>query len=259
MDNYRKLGLYLSIFFAIVLAPKHLNAQRNVSDSTIGAVWFGVQYGGGFTAGDLADRYGYMNHLGFIAGYKTKQNWVYGLDANFMFGNNVRMTGIFDHLVDSKGNITDINGDIAIVRALPRGVYANATVGKIFPIWSPNPNSGLYVNFGAGYLLHRLRVETQDHVVPQLELDYRKGYDRLTVGANIKQFVGYAYMANQGAANFYGGLWAQQAFTYNQRTINFDQPDVPVSTDLRLDLQFGFKVGWLIPIYKRQPKEFYFN
>ena len=47
--------------------------------------------------------------------------------------------------------------------------------------------------------------------------------------------------------------------TKNRRTINFDEPDVPVSTELRLDVQVGFKLGWVIPIYKRQPKDFYFN
>ena len=66
-------------------------------------------------------------------------------------------------------------------------------------------------------------------------------------------------MANQGALNFYAGFYAQQGFTYNQRDIFFDQPDVPVSKEMMIDLQYGFKVAWLIPIYKRVPKEYYFN
>ena len=250
-----KYILFYSIFFSVLTSF----GQRNMADSTIGATWLGAQYGANFTAGDLADRYGFMNHIGFFAGYKTKRNWIYGLDANFMFGNDVRLSGLFDHLTDASGNITDINGDIAVVRVLARGVNVNATVGKILPILNPNPNSGIYVNIGIGYLLHRLRVETQDHVVPQLELDYKKGYDRLTIGPNTSQFLGYAFMADQGAVNFYGGLYAQQGFTRNQRTINFDTPNVPVSTDIRVDMQFGLKIGWLIPIYKRQPKEFYYN
>lgn len=207
----------------------------------------------------MADRFGYLNHVGIFAGYKDKKNWVYGLEGNFMFGDSVALTGLFDHLTDSKGNITDINGDIATVRVLSRGLYINGVIGKILPILSPNPNSGIYVNLGVGYFLHRLRIETQDHVVPQIELDYKKGYDRLTTGANLTEFVGYAFMADQGAINFYGGIYAQQGFTYNRRTINFDQPEIPVSTSMRIDLQFGFKVGWLIPVYQRQPKEFYFD
>ena len=32
-----------------------------------------------------------------------------------------------------------------------------------------------------------------------------------------------------------------------------------VSKEMMIDLQSGFKVAWLIPIYKRVPKEYYFN
>lgn len=252
--------LITSLLFAcFMLISTHSNAQRNVSDSIIPSTWLVVQYGGCVPEGDLADRYGFMNHVGLFAGYKTQKNWVFGLDAAYMFGGQVRMPGVFDHLIDSNGNITDQNGDIAIVRTMPRGFYANATVGKVIPVLSPNPNSGIYVNFGVGYLLHKLRVETQDHVVPQIELDYRKGYDRLTTGVNTSQFIGYTLMANDSPINFFAGFYAQQGFTYNRRTINFDTPDIPVSTDLRLDLQFGFKVGWMIPVYQRQPKEYYFD
>lgn len=247
------------VFACCLLVTPSTHAQRNSADSIIPSTWLTVNYAGGFTSGDLADRYGYLSHIGFFAGYKTKKNWVFGLDAAYMFGSQVRMTGVFDLLVDSHGNITDQNGDIAIVRALPRGFYANAVVGKVLPILSPNPNSGIYVNFGVGYLLHKMRVETQDHVVPLLELDYRKGYDRMTTGINTSQFIGYTLMANESPINFFAGFYAQQGFTYNRRTVNFDTPDVPVSTELRLDLQYGFKVGWMIPIYQRQPKEFYFD
>ena len=102
-----------------------LHGQRNVKDSAIATPWIGVHYGGNFPSGDLSDRYGYLNHIGIMAGYKTAKQLYLGLDANFMFGNQVKMTGLFDHLVDSQGNITDINGDIAIVLVMPRGFNTN--------------------------------------------------------------------------------------------------------------------------------------
>ena len=236
-----------------------LHGQRNVKDSAIATPWIGVHYGGNFPLGDLNDRYGYINHIGVMAGYKTAKQLYVGLDANFMFGNQVKMTGIFDHLVDSQGNITDINGDIAIVLVMPRGFNANLSIGGLWPVWGSNKNSGIFVHGGAGFLLHHMRIETQNQVIPQLELDYKKGYDRLTTGINIHQFIGYSFMADGGFYNFYGGLYAQQGFTKNRRTIFFDQPTTPVSTDLRLDLQVGFRLGWFIPIYKRKPKDFYYN
>jgi hypothetical protein len=176
-----------------------------------------------------------------------------------MFGNQTRMTGLFDQLVDENGNITDINGDIAMVLVYPRGVNTNFSFGKLFPVLSPNSNSGILFHVGAGYLLHRLRIETNDQVVPTLELDYKKGYDRLTTGINFHQFLGYSFLANSGAWNFYGGFYFQQGLTRNRRTIFFDQPDVPVSTKTRLDVQYGFRVGWYIPFYRRMPKDYYID
>jgi len=245
--------------FILLFSNLTLLAQRNVKDSIISTPLVAVQYGAMWPGGDLADRYGYMSHVGFSAGFKTKKNWYFGSDANFMFGNRIKMTGIFDHLVDSFGNITDVNGDTAIVMVFSRGVHANLAFGKIIPIWSPNKNSGILIHAGAGYLLHRLRIETQEQVVPQLELDYKKGYDRLTTGINFHQFVGYSFMANGGYLNFYGGFYIQEGLTRNRRTIFFDQPDVPVSMDLRLDLQYGLRIGWYIPFYKRLPKDYYYN
>ena len=234
-------------------------SQRNVKDSIIGTPWVGVHYGANWTSGDLADRFGFINHIGAIAGYKTSRNWFWGIDGNFMFGNQVRMTGIFDNLVDSYGQINDINGDAGQVLALARGFNVNLAIGKVVPVLSLNRNSGLFFHVGAGYLLHKLRIETQENVIPQIELDYRKGYDRLTTGINTHQFAGYAFLSNKGLINFYGGFYAQQGFTRNKRDVFFDQPDIPVDKSLRTDMQIGLKLGWFIPIYKRQPKDFYFN
>lgn len=251
------IKIITSILFGLVTLQSM--AQRNVRDSSIATPWVGVHYGICDTEGDLAKRHGIFHQVGFYAGYKTKHNWIYGIDASYLFGNDVRTSGLFDHLVDSKGNITDINGDIAIVLVYSRGLSVDANIGKIIPVLSPNKNSGLYFNVGAGYLAHKIRVETQDQVIPQLELDYRKGYDRLSSGLNTQQLIGYAFMSNQGFVNFYAGFYCQQGYTYNRRTIFFDQPEIPVSKDMMIDIQYGIRFSWLIPIYKRQPKDFYFN
>jgi len=252
----KSIILFLSF---ISLLSFNSNAQRNFRDSIVSSPLVIIQYGLNWTAGELATKHGLLNHLGLFIGYKTNKNWTFGLEGNFIFGNDVRVNNLFDHLLDSKGNITDINGDIAKVRVLSRGIHVNILAGKIFPIFNSNKNSGIYINTGIGFLSHKIRVETQDHVVPSLELDYRKGYDRLTTGLNTHQFIGYSFMADQRALNFYAGLYSQQGYTYNKREIFFDQPNTEVSKDIMFDIQYGFKVGWVIPIYKRLPKEYYFN
>jgi hypothetical protein len=247
------------LFGLLLVNSLLLSAQRNVKDSVISTPWIGLQYGLIAPGGDLKERFGTLNHLGVMAGYKTNRNWVLGLDGNFIFGDQIKVNSLFSHLIDSYGNITDINGEVALVLVTARGFNVNLMIGKVFSIAGPNSNSGIYVHGGLGYMQHKMRVETQDQVIPTLELTYRKGYDRYTTGLNFHQFIGYAFMANKGFVNFYGGFYCSQGLTYNRRDIFFDQPTVPVSTAQRLDLQYGIKLGWFIPIYERKPKDFYYD
>ena len=250
---------FVILFLVLLFFLKEAKAQRNVKDSIIGTPWIAMNYGGNWPQLDLALKYGYLSHLGILAGYKTKKNWFYGVDANFIFGNQVKLNGMFTHLLDSKGNITDINGDIGRVVVTARGFNTNIAVGKVFPFLSPNSNSGIFIHGGIGLLAHKFRIDTQDQVIPQIELDYRKGYDQLTLGPNLHEFFGYAFMANHGLINFYGGFYAQQGFTKNMRDIFYNQPDIPVSKKTMLDIQIGCKFGWFIPFYVRKPKEFYID
>ncbi len=246
----------------LLLALSSINlvfSQRNVKDESIGTPLIGIHYGLNQPTKDLNDRFGMLNHLGFISGYKTKSNWFIGIEGNFIFGNQIKEDSLLQNLKDSYGNITDINGDIAVVPLFSRGFNTNVSFGKIIPVLSPNPNSGIFINTGVGYMAYRIRIESNNQVIPQIELKYKKGYDRLTSGICTHQFIGYSYLSNSGFYNWYAGFYSQQGFTTNQREIFFDQPKVAVSKAIRKDFSYGFKLGWLIPIYKRKPKEFYFN
>ncbi len=248
------LFFILGLFFV-----KSASAQRNAKDSAIATPWVAIHYGLNATEGDLKDRFGALNNLGFMAGYKTTRNWVYGFDGNFIFGPTVKEPNLFGALIDSYGNITDESGEVGAVVVSARGFNVNTMIGKVIPIFSPNNNSGLYVHGGIGYVQYRYRIETQDQVIPSIELKYRKGYDRYTTGLSAHQFLGYAFMANQGIVNFYGGFYINEGFTQNRREVFYDQPDTPVDKGQRLDIQYGFKLGWFIPIYQRKAKDYYFD
>lgn len=218
-------------------------------------------YNSNWTLGDLSKRYGYLNNIGAGMHFKSKNNFTIGFDASFIFGNNFKseFDSVFSHLTDSYGNITDINGDIARVLVYSRGLYSNFILGQLIPLNKNKPRDYLWVKIGIGYLQHRFRIETNSQVVPQIEQDYRKGYDRFTNGINFSQSVSYAFIPEERYYNFHVGFYIQEGLTYNRRTLNLDQPDVPVSKDLRMDIQIGLRAGWLIPFYKAQPKDYYFE
>lgn len=249
--SMRKVGIILLLSFS------PLYAQQGLLDTVVEPkVLVGIHYATGWPGGDLVHRYGYVNLVGFSAGYKTKNNWFVQSDASFVFGSKVKVNGLLDNITDSYGNITDVNGDPAAVSILCRGVTAQCEVGKIIPLSRFQKNSGIMWHVGVGYLNHRIKIETQTQVVPMIELDYKKGYDRLTTGIGFSQFIGYAQLARSSFYNFYGGIYALQGITKERRTIYFDQPETQVSTKNRIDLLFGVKIGWFIPFYSTK-KDYY--
>ncbi len=255
---HSKYSFTVLLTFIVGLLTNQGIAQRNVTEA-IGTPYVSIQYGLQWPSGDFKERYGLTNSIGSHAGYKTKHNWIYGLEGNFFFGNQIHIEGLLQNLMDEHGQITNTSGGPATVTFFNRGFNVNVSIGKIFPIWSPNPNSGPMIRVTAGYRWTKLRIATIDDEVPQLEGDYKKGYDRLEIGLNTSQFIGYNFMANRGLYNFYAGAYFQQMFTKDQRSIYWDHPNRLVNKDLRISYFFGFQVGWLIPIYKRQPKKFYYN
>lgn len=189
--------------------------------------------------------------------YKFKNNLTIGIDGSFIFGNQLKDTLIFADSYNSYNTITGLNGNPATVLFLMRGAHGNIGAGYVFNKLGNNPNSGLWINAGVGYFMHKIRIESLYDEVPQLEGDYRKGYDRLTMGFATKQFIGYLFQHNYRFLNFYAGFEFIQGFTYNVRNYNFDLegPD----PGMKLDFMYSVKFGWMIPIYRRQAKPVYYD
>jgi hypothetical protein len=240
------------LLLAILVVPCLVMAQRNVRDTSINMMFAAINYKFNLTGGDLNDRWGFCSTIGADVQYKFKNNLTVGLDGGFIFGNQLKEPEIFDDVVNSYGTITNLQGTPASVLFLMRGASANATIGYVWNRFGNNPNSGIWINGGFGYLMHKIRIESIYDDVPQLEGDYRKGYDRLTMGFASKQFIGYLYQADYRFLNFYVGFEFIQGLTYNVRNYNFDLEGS--DPGMKIDLLHSVKFGWMIPIYKRAPR-----
>jgi len=244
------------LFFLGMMSSLSL-AQRNAGKERIATPMIGIHYSAMLPHADMKDRYGFLNQIGATAGYKDRENWVYGIEGNFYFGNRAKNDSIFAFMTDNFGNISESEGAKGIVEILPRGFNINAHIGKIFSIFGSNPNSGLYLNFGAGYTLMKYRIQTTNEFVPLIEGDNRKYFDRQTVGLSLSQFVGYSFINPKMSAHFYAGIYANQGFTRFSRSWFYDQGPSPKG--ILNDFQVGLRAGWYIPIYKRQAKSIYFD
>ncbi len=250
---YRKFTIFL---FVSLTAVTSLSAQVNIHDSAIGTSMFYATYSYQFPGGDLAQRFGSNSSIGGGFMYKTKSNWLFGLEGNFLFGQVVKNSdSLLADITNKEGFIIDQNGMIADIVYYMRGYSFYAKFGKLIPLFSPNPNSGFLILLGGGYLQNKIRIHNPGNTAPQLLDDYKKGYDRLNGGISLSASLGYLYLSNTRLLNFYLGFEFTQAWTKSLREYNFD---LEKKDDSKYSSQYyGIKVCWLIPLYKRTPKEYY--
>lgn len=240
----------------LTIAVTSLQGQVNVKDSAITAPIIYATYSYQFPGSDLANRFGSNSSIGGGFLVKTSGNWLIGAEGNYLFGGTVKGQDSMLVLVSTPDmTIIDANGMYANVVLYERGYSFYGYFGKLIPVLSPNPNSGITVTAGAGYLQNKIRVHNPDNTAPQLYGDYKKGYDKLNGGFAVTGSVGYTYLSNSRLTNFSVNFEFIQAWTKRKRDYNFDLkgPD-PASYSSQF---YGIKVCWFIPLYKRKPKDFY--
>lgn len=197
---------------------------------------------------DLSSRFGSNFNLGLNTEYITnKSNFIFGLEGQFIFGNNVK-TDVLANLRTPQGDIIADDKTIANILLRQRGFYVGGLIGKIFSLSPSNPRSGIRLSLGVGLLQHKIRIQddpTRD--VSPVAGDYKKGYDRLSNGFALTQFIGYQLLSTNRRMNFYIGFELTEGFTQSRRDFNIDTRDV--ETERRFDVLYGFRAAWVVPFY----------
>jgi hypothetical protein len=231
-------------------------AQVSIRDSAIATTMVYATYSYQFPGGDLSKRYGSNSSIGGGLQFKTKSNWILGVEGNYQFGSTVRnQDSLLVTISTPGGYIIDANGRFADIILYERGYSFYGYFGKLFPWIGPNPNSGFTFLLGGGYLQNKLRILNPGNTAPQLWGDYKRGYDKLNGGFALSASAGYLFMSNNRLLNFSLAFEFIQAWTQSKRPVDFDtgKPDPK-----HLSSQFyGIKATWNIPLYRRAPKEYY--
>ncbi len=243
--------------FSFLLGSIMLFGQKDFKNTSENFSAIHVNYGAFVPSGDYDEYFGFHHQIGGAYSYKTKSNFIFSFDGNFIFGNQVDSQGMLKHLRTEDNNVLDEDGQLSTILFLQRGYSFFATAGKMLPILNRNPNSGLTFSLGLGYLSHKVRVEHQNNRIYALDGAYEKGYDRKTTGFALSQQITYRHHSDNKLANFSIGVAAYQAFTKNRRLYNFDLggPD----NRSRVDLSFGVTIGWIIPMYTRMASEYFYD
>ncbi|MFN0274940.1 MAG: hypothetical protein ACKVPJ_04290, partial [Chitinophagales bacterium] len=136
-----------------------------------------------------------------------------------------------------------------------QGFDIHFEIGKITNLFSINPNSGVAVLAGGGYLQHNILIFVDELYVPQLNNEYKKGYDRFSNGFSLSQYLGYYFFSNKHFVNFRAGFEVTEAFTKNRR-YNFDTQSI--DDENYFDMFITFKATWNLPIFREKPRNFYY-
>lgn len=218
-----------------------------------------VQANADVPVADMAKRFGASLRIGGSLLRKTKSNWLFGPKADFIFGNTINEPGLLRNIdPDGTRSALDQNGVRASFTLFERGYTIGIQGGRIFNnVLSKSPDNGLLILTTIGFIQHKILIYQRENKIPQVRGDYRKGYDRLTNGVFIEQFVGYNYFSKSGFINFSAGFNVLAGFTQGRRDFLFDtqQP----GTGQRLDMLLGVRANWYVPIFRRKSEELFFE
>ena len=105
--------------------------------------------------------------------------------------------------------------------------------------------------------MHTDLLDTKNQNLPQLNEQYKKGYDRLTSGFSSKWEMSYKYFSPKGRFQISTGLNIILAYTKNRRPYLFDQ-QAPVEDKMRWDNLIGLSLGVIIPIKRANDEKFHY-
>jgi len=205
---------------------------------------------------DLAVRFGPSLEIGIGTDYIThKKRYIFGWTGTLLFGNDVK-DDVLDIIRNDNGDIVGTNQQVGIVSQKQRGFYTGFHIGKIFS-FSKNTMSGIRFTFGAGLLSHKIRLQDDLGTINLLKGDNIKGFDRLTNGFTLHQFLGYQHFGKSGLFNVFGGVEAYEGFTMSRRS--FDNTLMRKDDYARRDILLGIKFGFMVKFnITENPEEIYY-
>ncbi len=239
--------LFLLLFYAFLIS-------QDIKTKKINLHLISFAYSYQLPLGDLKNRFGANSAAGLGYAWKNKKNLYFGIQAYYLFGTNVK-DDVLSNISTNSGHIINKYGKHTSYVLSERGYWIGGKVGKVFNLFGPNKNSGIITYLGAGFLQHKIRIDLENNDAFQIMGDYKKGYDRLSNGLGFNQFVGYMYLSNRNAVNFYTGIEFYQAFTESRR--DYDFYSMQKDNQNRTDILMSFKFAWIFTAYKKMADDYF--
>ena len=203
-------------------------------------------------------------NFGVDAFYKTKKNWVFGIEGDLYFGNDnlknreQRLQGLYT----TEGTMIGTGGGDAGIEAFNRGLSLIGNVGKIIPVSSKNVNSGIFLSLGAGITQNQIIYQISAEETPQIDGDYALLYDHQQRGLVLAENIGYWFMSSgKNYLNFIVAFEMQQWFTHSTRdyVIDYYQGIQGKDNNKYFTPIYSLKLTWMFPLTGKTTQEFYYH
>ena len=206
--------------------------------------------------GKLAEKFGDNSAIQASFFREKKNNIFYQISGSYLFSNNVNDSLILRNISTSNGNLIGSDGRYANVNLMQRGIEFYLMLGYAFHR-EPANLTGFYFSTGIGFLQHQIFIDTKNQNIPQLNEEYKKGYDQLTNGISTKFEATYNHYSPNGRFQMYTGIDMTLAYTKHRRPYLFDEMKF-ASTNMTWDKLMGVKAGIIIPIHRKNEEKFHY-
>lgn len=251
MNNHRALLIPLLFLGLSLSAQQGKKSER--------AWLIGASLSANTVGGEWVDRYRENYSVGAFVGRKFSSNWTLTAEWSYLFGGEVSdRLGALKNVFTEDGQLININGGLGTVNINQRATFFNLGIEKTIPIFGVNKNSGLNIGLTGGYIWHWLNVDNVGNDSPQIIDNYEKGYDRFGQGFLIRESLGFIYLSPSRLINFKVSLEVSQIWSRDVRKYYY--PVGALDGSPQLNLLYGLRLNWYIPIYLGgKTEEYYYN
>lgn len=254
----RELSSFMRVLFVMLMFVfvKGNSVAQSIKNEHLNLISVSPSFGYTFPMSDLGQRFKNFGQAGPTVLFKFKNNILLAAEGMVLFGQGYKGEDPLAMIVNANGTITNKYGDLASVARGMRGMQFQIKGGYIFSKFSHNPNSGITITAGAGFFQSKYWIDQRGNNAPQVMGDYPKGYDKLSNGFALTQFVGYTYYHDKNFLNFYAGVEFTEAWTEDRR--DWDFALMRKNERSYTDISTTIKVGWIITFIERAAEDIYY-
>ena len=236
------------LIFLFLLALPYILYSQEKEGKAPSAIFVDLAYTFQMPEGNMKENFGLNSSIGSRISFLSPNNWIFAINGEWIFSDEIK-TDVLALLRSPNGNLIERTGRMGLTQLGERGFHFSAQIGKLIPFKKGKRDHCLEIRLGAGYLQHWIRIRLLGYPedLPQLNGDYLKGYDRMTSGPALSQYIGYRFLSKYKLINLFIGLDFIEGFTYNRRYWNFDT--LQADTQLKFDILLGVRAGFCIPFY----------